>query len=161
MPVSETKWTLGKLAVELGMPPDALRKQIAHLKPLGKLGGRAYHYNFEQVMRAVYAPVASDDNPDRLSPRERRLLADAILQETKVAEIRGQLLRVEDVRHIVAEILQALDADLESFADAAERDLQLPPEAIDYIVKRFDALRESLANSYADACERQQVDNAA
>lgn len=109
-------------------PVYDLREASAYLSP-----------NIEQIHEAIRNMSASD-----LPPGLQTDVWDARLKEMKWREQAGELYRAEDVREVFADVFKTIKTTMQLWADALERNGDLPPALRGKIVEMADSLQDQI-----------------
>lgn len=133
---------IGTFATEFGMTRDVLRRILseARVRPVDKRAGHPVYR-----LRDVYNAIAREQDPEALSPHARLARARAIETEDRIRAKRQELVEASDVERQFAVVFQSVNRAFDNAIDGLERDLELAPEAVEFLEKHFDRVREQLA----------------
>jgi len=142
-------WNITRIADAFGFHRDTVRKRLrdAGIVPDGTRNG-APLYPLKNVGPALFAeaiqPLGDDLDPQRLPPVERKAWFQSENERVKLEKELGNLLAAEDAHRNMSAIVKAAVATLDGLPDILERDVGLPPEAVQRVQELVDALREQM-----------------
>jgi hypothetical protein len=124
----------------------AKRIRDAGLVPTGELRGNPT-YSISDVAQMLYGSPNDQEgdapNWDSL-PDQRKAWYQSENERIKLEKELRQLIPVEEVHREMSQLAKAAANGLDSLPDILERDLGLPPEAIERVEQVTDALREQM-----------------
>lgn len=103
----------------------------------------------QQAMRLALVGGTSGDSIEALDPKQRREIIQAQIEHERFAAHRKQLMRRDDVRELVENLLMLVRDTMESAPDQVERIDAMPPKAVDAFVDVCDRLVEEFARRIA------------
>ena len=147
--------SVSQIASEFGMGRVTVSKRIdsAGIKPAGKRGGHPVYRMRDIVQIAVDAssPVCDPAmDPMRMRPTDRRAWFQSENERLKFEQEQGLLIPAGEVEAEMSEIAKVVARALATMPDRMERDLRLPPVAIEYVVEQCRAIRSEIAAAMAN-----------
>lgn len=149
-------FSLRRLADELGMDRDTLRKRIAAygVKPAARRAGHPV-YRLRDVIPALYSRPDDGDkaghlDPSKMTPTDRKAHYQAENERLKFLAECGQLVLAPQAKDELAFVAKTVSRFHRTLADTFERDTRCPPEyteALDRLVRRVG---EELAAAIGD-----------
>ena len=94
--------------------------------------------------------MGAEVDPERLPPTERKAWYQSENERVKLEKELASLLDVEDVHRNMSALVKAAVATLDGLPDILERDIGLPPEAVQRVQELVDALREQMYRAIID-----------
>jgi hypothetical protein len=144
-------WSLNQLAREFGIARETVQARLrsSDVKPSGERRGFPV-YRVSAAAKAILSPPASigalTNDPDRMSPKERRDYIEGSIAQKKLDEINGVTISVIESREQMALIAKTGLHVLETLPDILERDYSLDAKIISGVESKIDTLREQWAN---------------
>lgn len=136
-------YSINKLCHALGVSRDLVSHRISRIEPAKQINGHDV-YHLRDVVTLIKDKTSED--PEDLSPRERRDWYEGELRRVDIEKKKGLLLIAEDVRETWAETLKAIMLMLDTLVDVVERDVGLNTEQIGLIQSIIDRQRDQLYN---------------
>lgn len=139
--------SISRLAELLQMDRKTVARRIAdaNLAPTGKRDGYPV-YDGRQAIDACLSrsESAGATDPDRLRPFERKAWFASELARLEFETVSGNLLPVERVHVLLADIYGPMIRALDSLGDRIERDLRVSPTVVEYIRDEVGKARDQM-----------------
>lgn len=140
-------WNITRLADAFNLDRGTVRRRLREsgIVPVSTRNG-ANVYALKDAGPALFGESFSgaSDNPDELSPQDRKAWFQSENERVKLEQELRQLVPAEEAHREMSRLAKAVASGLDSLADMLERDAGLPPEAIELVEKTTDALREQM-----------------
>lgn len=148
-------WSISRLARAFDKHRDTVRKRIteAGIAPAGKRHGTPV-YRIKDVAAAIVGPdlgmaaPGADNDPDQMTPVERRAWFQSENERIKLEQELGHLIPDHEMAREMSRFAKNIAAALESLPDVLERDAGLEGEALDVVQRITDEFREQMYREY-------------
>lgn len=124
------------------MARETIKRRLAD-SAVPAVGQRGGHPTYS-LRDSVQAIMNGDSDPARLDPFRKKALLQSEQIATKLAEDRGELLQIDDVRETFAGAFRVVQLTLETLPDLLERDAALTPQQTEVCERALDNLRQDL-----------------
>ena len=142
-------WSISKIASQFGIDRRTVTKRIeeAGLVAAGKRGGHPVYAlrDVGPVLYRVPGASASLNDPDKMTPTDRKAWFQSETERVKLMTEMGQLCPVEDVHRTFATMVKTVVNSLETIPDILERDCGLDADSVQRVQDSIDSVREHLA----------------
>ncbi len=140
--------SLSTLAREFGMARETCKKRLqqAGVASSGKHKGHDI-FRIGAAARAILAPEienAREEDPEKMSPKDRLDWYRGARERTKHMEECGDLMRAADFETALASAIKTIAVTLESLPDVMERDAGIDGAAVERCQVVVDRMREDL-----------------
>lgn len=146
-------WSVSQLSRAFEFDRATVRKRLqqAGVQPVAK-DGAATLYKLSDAAQALYSDAGNpgEQDPSKMTPQDRRAWYQSETERLNLEREQGHLVLDDEVAREYSVLVKAMVGNLDTLPDELERDYELPAEALEYIQKRIDALREQM---YLEASE--------
>jgi hypothetical protein len=113
-----------------------------------------------QKMQAMLLGLDMDDPQAQLSTKERKELNEADFAYSRAAQMRRQLVRLEEVTDLIESIFKIMRDGVEGLPDRLERELSLKPEEVTLVVQAGSDILKAMSEKIesAELKEKQVAD---
>ena len=141
-------WNLSKIAEAFGFSRDTVRKRLrdAGVDAVTRRGNQPL-YSLEDVGPALYAGRdmgGTAISPDEMDPKSRKDWYQSENERLKFEKDQRHLVADHEMAREMSIALKAVANGLDSLPDELERECGLPADALELVIVKIDALRESV-----------------
>lgn len=111
---------------------------------------RLTRVNLEKL-QASFLGIEIDDQGATLSAKDRRALADADFAHNRAAQMRRQLVRLEELVDMLDSVFGIVRNGIEGMPDRLERELSLKPEEVDLVQRLGSDILEAMVARIEEA----------
>lgn len=149
--IRDNRLSVSQIADEFGMARATVAKRIEALgiRPEGKRLGYPVYRMRDIVRISGDAEPGNENDPLRMRPTDRRAWFQSENERLKFEQEQGLLIPAGEVEAEMSEIAKVVARALATMPDRMERDLRLPPVAIEYVAEQCRAIRAEIAAAMA------------
>ncbi|WP_020408934.1 DUF1441 family protein [Hahella ganghwensis] len=147
------KWSIRKIAEAFKMGRDTVSKKIAlsGVLPSGSKNGHPV-YAIHEIAPFLFKeddainPGDEDFDPEKLPTKERKEWYEGTLKRDEVLQIQGTLVKAEESRAEMAEMVKTLVSAFACLPDDLERICNLDGRGVEHVQQVIDSVRNKAAD---------------